>query len=141
MQTFRRKIRKKLRLFFACDKINYLVQQFIPAIQECFAKNKFDEGSLEGGLLLAIEGELLTINSEFGGCDTADSYESVGKSHEVATGSLHTSTLLRLPPRQRLYLALVAATRHTCVVQEPYHYIATGMEYPTILRPELGGWD
>ena len=116
------------------DKIKYLVAHFIPALQGDFKEAKFDDENIEGGILLALEGELFTINSEFGVCNTADGYEAIGQASEVALGSLHTTAELRLPPRERLYLALKAAERHTCVVSAPFTYITTGMEQPEILH-------
>jgi hypothetical protein len=118
------------------DKIQYLVQQFIPALQKCFDKNKYHDEELGGGILLSLGGELFTIGDGFNVCDTADGYDSVGKASEVAIGSLHTTEQLGLSPLKRLYLALEAAEHHTCVVSKPFTYISSGMSEAEIL-PEL----
>lgn len=112
------------------DKVKYLVTKFIPALKDCFVKSGYQEEDCElrGNILLSLGKELFTIGAEFQICNTADGYESIGKAQEVAIGSLHTTNQLNLPPRERLYLALKAAERHTCVVSEPFHYINSEME-------------
>lgn len=115
------------------DKVQYLVQQFIPALQGCFDKNKFHDEELGGGILLSLGGELFTIGDGFNVCDTADGYDAVGKASEVAIGSLYTTEQLDLPPLQRLYLALEATEHHTCVVSKPFTYITSEMQEAEIL--------
>lgn len=110
------------------DKMKYLVSVFIPALQDCFTNNEFHNEKLEGGIILSLEGELFTINDVFGICNTSDAYDAVGKASEVAIGSLHTTEQLKLPPKERLYLALKATERHTCVVCEPFVYITNEMD-------------
>lgn len=118
------------------DKVQYLVQQFVPALQACFEKNKYEDSQLDGGILMSIEGELFTIGKEFNVCNTADGYDSVGKASEVAIGSLHSTGQLGLSPLKRLYLALSATERHTCVVSAPFTYLSDGMSEAEVL-PEL----
>jgi len=110
------------------DKIRYLVTKFIPALQECFDKNKYEDGELDGNILLALGGELFTIGGAFNVCNTADGYDSVGKANEVAIGSLYTTAQLGLSPLKRLYLALAATERHTCVVSAPFTYVTSEMD-------------
>lgn len=111
------------------EKLRYLVALFIPALQKCFADAKFQEegGGLEGGILLALEGELFTIGDDFSVCNTANAYAAIGQASEVAIGSLHTTGQLGLPPRERLLLALTAAEQHTCVVSAPFTYLTAEM--------------
>lgn len=115
------------------NKLKYLVSDFINAVQDGFEKAEFGREVLGGNILLAIEGELFTIGKAFHVCNTADHYESVGKASEVAIGSLHTTAQLGLPPLERLFLALKATERHTCVVSAPFTYITSEMEQPEIL--------
>lgn len=111
------------------DKITYLVKLFVPALQECFSKHEYASDILDGNILLSLEKELFTIGKEFNVCNTSDAYDSVGKASEVAIGSLHTTAqLVGLPPLERLYLALLATERHTCVVSQPFTYITSEME-------------
>jgi hypothetical protein len=118
------------------DKVRYFVAQFIPALQKCFEEAKFQEGSdLDGGILLALDGELFTINREFGVCNTANTYEAIGQGCEPALGSLHTIAQLGLPPQERLYLALKTAERHTCVVSPPFTFIAPELDQAEPLLP------
>ena len=115
------------------DSIEYLVTRFVPALQSVLLEDGYDEGKLEGNILIALRGELFTIGTSFQICDTADGYDSVGKASEVAIGSLHTTKLLNLPPQERLFLALKAAEHHTCVVSEPFMWITSDMGQPEIL--------
>lgn len=116
------------------DKVRYLVSHFIPALQGCFSQAKFQEEELDGGILLALEGELLTIGKDFSVCNTADPYAAIGQASEVALGSLHSTAQLGLPPRERLHLALKAAEHHTCVVSAPFTYLTgTGDSSPECL--------
>ena len=117
------------------DKVRYLVTRFIKDLQACFGQAKFEQESLEGGILLAIEGELFTISQEFGVCNTANAYEAIGQGAEPALGSLHTTAQLGLPPRERLHLALKAAEHHTCVVNAPFTYLTTEMDQAELLLP------
>lgn len=115
------------------DKVRYLVTQFIPALQDCFKLNEYQNDELDGGILLSFGGELFTIGKSLNVCNTADAYESVGKASEVAIGSLHTTAQLGLPPHQRLYLALKATEHHTCVVSSPFLYATIDMEQAEVL--------
>lgn len=120
------------------EKIQYLVAQFVPALQKCFGEAKFGEGdNLDGGLMLALEGNLFTMNKEFGVYHAADRYQAIGQGSIVAIGSLHTTAQLGLPPQERLYLALKAAERHTSVVSEPFTYITSEMDQAEILPTAL----
>lgn len=111
------------------NKIEYLVQDFIKTLQDCFTQNEFDIDGLGGNILIGLEGELFTIGDSFAVCNTSHGYDSVGKASEVAIGSLHTTAqLTELPPLERLYLALLATEQHTCVVSQPFTYIVDGME-------------
>ncbi|SRR6266568_2923795 len=115
------------------DKVRYLVTKFIPALQDCFDKNKYEDGELDGSILLSLGGELFTIGGAFNVCNTSDSYDSVGKASEVAIGSLHTTEQLDLPPLKRLYFALEATEHHTCVVSKPFTYVTNEMIEAEIL--------
>lgn len=119
------------------DKVQYLVSTFIPSLQECCSENEYSVKELDGGILLAWEGKLFTINNEFGVNDTVNAYESVGQASVVAIGSLHTTGTLHLPPLQRLYLALRAAERHTCVVSAPFRYISSELTDSQELLPMI----
>lgn len=115
------------------NKLKYLVSKFIPALQACLSDGDFGREGLGGNILLSLEGELFTVGKGYAICNTADSYEAIGKSSEVATGSLYTSTYLDLPPLKRLYLALKSTERHTCVVCAPFMYITSEMDQPELL--------
>lgn len=119
-----------------CDKMKYLVSCFVKGLQLCLIGSGFDLDGLGGNILLSLEGELFTIGDKWNICNTADKYDAIGKSSEVAIGSLHTTSQLEsLSPLQRLYLALQATEHHTCVVKSPYWFITSEMEQ-TELFPE-----
>lgn len=110
------------------DKVQYLVQEFIPTLQMRFKEDEYEVDGLTGNILLALEGELFTIGDSLNVTNTVDGYDAIGKASEVAIGSLHTTAQLDLPPLERLYLALDAAEHHTCVVSRPFTYISSEME-------------
>jgi len=119
------------------DKRAYLVADFAEALQNYLIKVNFHKDGLGGNLLLSWEGELFTIGEHLQVCNTADNYDAIGKSSEVAIGSLYTTAQLDLSPLQRLYLALKATEHHTCVVSSPYWFITSEMEqaepFPVVL--------
>lgn len=115
------------------NKIAYLVTKFIPALQDCFEANKYENEQIDGNILLSLDNEIFTIGKHFNVCDTSNGYDSVGKAYEVALGSLHTTGALDLLPLRRLYFALKAAERHTCVVSEPFTYVTSEMQEAEIL--------
>lgn len=115
------------------SKMAYLVSQFVPDLQTLLIKEHVDLDDYRSSMLLAIEQELFTIGKEFQVVATTDRYEAIGKSSEVALGSLYTSEHKYKRAEARLRLALWATERHTCVVSSPFYYLHDGMEHAELL--------
>lgn len=118
------------------DKVEYLVADFIKALQTCLKQENFSEEDLDGNILLILEGEIFTISESYVVCNTLDNYNAIGKSSDVARGALYATARLGLPSQGRLLLALEATEHHTCVVSSPFLYITNRMEQPDILEWE-----
>src|SRR5262249_42435555 len=110
------------------DKMTYLVSEFIEAFQTCLMDADYRRENLGGIILLAWGGELFTIGERLDVTNTADSYDAIGKTSEVAIGSLFTTAQLGVSPKERLLLALRATEYHTCAVKEPFWYISSEMD-------------
>lgn len=115
------------------DAVNYLVSTFIPSMQKCFLSHEFRSDGIDGEILLSIENKLFAISSDFQVCDPAWTFYCVGQAAPIVEGSLSTTGRLKLPPLQRLSLALLAAEHHSDVVAPPFLYITSEMEQPEML--------
>ena len=109
------------------DDMQYLVGHFIPALIECFEHHGFlkkpEESEFMGGqFLLGYRGKIYDIQDDFQiGIPTLN-YEAIGCGDDTAKGSMYTSEKMdkKLTPKQRLTLALEAASEHSAGVAAPY---------------------
>ena len=107
--------------------MEYLVATFIPALMLCYEEQGFnkkteDNESKGGDFLLGYCGQLYNIGDDFQVGIPALSYDSIGCGDALALGSMHTTETIskKFSPRNRLTLALDAASAHSAGVAPPY---------------------
>jgi len=106
----------------------YLVTQFIPAVQSCLERAgwlKTECGRKEGGeFLLGYRGRLYRIGGDFQVGSPANGYDAVGSGFAYALGAL--SALTELDPLSRLTRALEIAAHHQAYVRAPFEIVSVG---------------
>lgn len=102
---------------------------FIDAVRNCLKTGGWaasQSGTEVGGnFLVAYEGRIFQIESDYQVGESFLAYESVGCGENIAMGSLHTTETLGLEPSKRLELALQAASEFSCGVGGPFIYANT----------------
>jgi len=110
------------------DDFHYLVNVFIPSIQELFKiggyLTKKDEAIEGGTFLLGYNKRLYTIYCDFQIEETNDNYMAVGSGGEFALGSLFSSKGTELTTDQRINKALEAATYFATGVSGPFNILS-----------------
>ena len=112
------------------DPMEFLVNDFVVAVRECFKKNGFVQEErgremFDGRILLGFEHDLYVVGCEFDIGRFAEPYCAIGIGEEYAYGSLFSTSQLGLQPFQRLKMALQAAERHNTDVSGPFTYLAS----------------
>lgn len=101
---------------------------FIPALTECFKEEPIpfeDESpSITGAsFLVGYQGQLFEID-EYLACTThTDTYAAIGSGSGYALGSLATTELYDITPKDRVQLALEAAAKFDPFVCKPFNYV------------------
>lgn len=100
---------------------------FIDAVRKCLKEGgyatKESDAEVGGTFLVAFEGHLFEVYSDYQVAENILGYDAVGCGSEIAMGSLHTSyqhTVLY--PNQRLEAALLAAEEFSAGVRGPFIY-------------------
>lgn len=106
------------------DDMEYLVVDVMDAIRELFKEKGYmgkDEDRESGGTwLMGYRGHLYTIYDDFQVASVTDGYTACGCGVDLAKGSLHTTSNLKMSPETRVKLALDAASWHSAGVRPPY---------------------
>ena len=114
----------------AKDLHRHLVTVAIPAIRACLKEGGFatvNNGVETGGsFLIAVRGQLFTIDTDFQVARSSHKYDAVGSGSLAALGAL--SATIGGDPRARATAALVAAEKHTCHVRRPWRFLSTTTE-------------
>lgn len=102
----------------------HMSTRFVDSVRECLfvggyaqRKNEVEQG---GTFLVAAAGELFCIQDDFQVARQRMGFDAIGSGEEVALGSLHTTNGYDFPPRQRVLMALQAATDLTTFVTGPF---------------------
>lgn len=105
------------------DDKQYIVATAIPAIREALQKGGYttiDNNHETGGTaLIAYKNKLYTLQDDFSIVRDTDGYATCGSGGRFAIGSLATTQDMKLPPKQRVILAVKAAIKHCATVQGP----------------------
>ena len=98
----------------------YLNTIFVEAIRKCFKNGGYGEKDRGGTFILGYRGRLFYIESDFQVGIPRSNYTAVGCGSDLCKGSLHTTEALKLPPRERIQLALKAAAEFSAGVSAPF---------------------
>jgi ATP-dependent protease HslVU (ClpYQ) peptidase subunit len=98
---------------------------FVSGIHSAYERNKFiNDGESEyADLIVGVNGQIFTIESDFQVQEYTDSYIAIGSGSNFALGSLHSTRHLK-NPAIRIEKALYAAAEYTGSVKPPF-YIET----------------
>ena len=105
----------------------FMNRVFVDALRTCLKdsgaalKDKEQEGQ-SNETLVGYRGKIFLIDSAYAAIEVVDNYMAVGCGDELALGSLFSTEKTRLSPRQRLEMALNAASYHCNSVRSPYNF-------------------
>lgn len=103
----------------------YMATTFIDVVRQCLAdggfRTKKDEVESGGTFIVATEGRLFLIESDFQVGEAVDEFIVCGSGGAVASGALFASR--GKAPRTRIKIALEAAERMNAGVRRPFHII------------------
>lgn len=104
----------------------YIVKQLIPAMRDCMGEidalvEHNGQKYFEGGILLAINGELHQIECNFQVDEEACGFTAIGSGGEAALGSLRASR--GMSARKRLKLAMEVSAENNAGVAPPFDYL------------------
>lgn len=107
----------------AVDK--FMCTSFVDALRKCLKDGGFatTENNVESGgqFLVAYEGRIFQIYSDYQVAESSLHYEAVGCGAEIAMGSLHTSgEHITMWPQERIKVALEAAEEFSAGVRRPF---------------------
>jgi hypothetical protein len=96
----------------------------VDAVRDCLKaggyaakSNEVEEG---GTFLVAYEGRIFCVESDYQVAESALPYEAIGCGAETAMGSLFTTQEVGMPSPERIDIALKAAEAFSCGVRGPF---------------------
>lgn len=110
------------------DDVQHMVVGFVGELKALLEKNGClkrdgDCDSHEAQHLVGYRGSLYCVDSDFQAHRVACGFAAVGSGADIALGSLHTTARLRMPPKDRVMVALRAAEAHNAHVRRPFHIV------------------
>ena len=110
------------------ELLGFLVTEFVNAVRTVLKDGGFAKKDSEvesgGTFLVAVNGRLFEVYSDYQVHESRDDYAAVGSGAQVASGSLHATP--RLGPRKRIERALTAAAHHSAGVHGPFTIVRSG---------------
>lgn len=110
------------------DIMQLMTVRFIGSLRQALTDQgvEMKDGDDDPGsaMLVAIDGYLFRIESDFQVGISIDGYDAVGSGAGPARGALFATK--RYGPKHRITSALEAAQRHSAGVREPFHILSTG---------------
>lgn len=105
----------------------YLISEFIPSLEE-FIKNlptpsvsiDKDDGPLLSTFILGFQGEIFIVNEDFSISSYVDKFESIGFGASYALGSLYSTQIVGMSPKERVNLALASSMQFSSAVKPPF---------------------
>lgn len=104
----------------------FMTTEFIDAIRDCFkiggyaTKDNEHEHEQGGEFLVACQGRLFNIASDYQVEESASGYNAVGTGDDLALGALYATRDGDLLPEKRVAVALEAAAYHNAFVRPPF---------------------
>jgi ATP-dependent protease HslVU (ClpYQ) peptidase subunit len=113
------------------DDMAYMVTDFIDSWrtiqkEKGSLKKEDDEESHPAGLLIGWRGNLYAIEEDFDVGRPLDNYYAMGAGALLAFGSLYSTKGLIQDPKQRITMALEAATTYNAACRGPYTILTLG---------------
>lgn len=110
------------------DLLAFMVTRFIPAVRAVLKEHGFqstDKGEEIGGtFLVGYRGELFGIDSDYQVGRVRQPFHAVGCGHDLVKGSLHATQAFDLSPKERIKMALEAASEFSAGVVGPYEIVS-----------------
>lgn len=105
--------------------------EFVNSLKACFAENEYevskDEHNAGFGLIVATDGRIFEITSQFEAIEYSTNYIAIGSASEYALGSLHTTEFFKnVTMNQRVEYALAAAAEFSTTCSAPFDIISIG---------------
>jgi ATP-dependent protease HslVU (ClpYQ) peptidase subunit len=106
----------------------YMNKEFITALMDCAERNKLvidekDEHNDLADLIVGINGRLFEVQSHVQSVEIYDDYMAAGSGKKIALGSLYSTDGLEISARERLKIALEAASKYAMSVGKPFNYL------------------
>lgn len=110
------------------DDVQHMVVGFVGELKAFLEKNGClkrdgDCDSHDAQHLVGYRGSLYGIDSDFQAHRVACGWAAIGSGADIALGSMHTTSKLRMSPKDRVMAALRAAEAHNAHVRRPFHVI------------------
>lgn len=119
----------KLSLIENSVNERYMVNNFIPRIQDLFKSGGYqtDKSGQKGGgvFLLGFKDRLYKIQEDYSVLETDDEYDACGSGEDFALGALSAIKDLKLNPKERMRIALNAASKFSVGVSPPFYMVNT----------------
>jgi len=104
--------------------MGYMVKRFIPAVRQLMKDGGYQEthnGQEWGGtFLVGYRGQLYEIENDYQVARVRQAYHACGCGQDLALGSLHATEQFDLSPKERITMALEAASEFSAGVRGPY---------------------
>lgn len=105
----------------------FMATLFVDAVRDClrdggYTKIEYNQEKV-GTFLIGVEGKLYRYDDDHQVIRPNCGYDVVGCGVSVALGSLHTSSALKVKSKDRLKMALTAASEFVTGVRGPFDYI------------------
>lgn len=102
------------------NDMEYMTTDFVDGVRRCFANNGFGSISSGGTFLVGYNKTLYLIDSDFQVGIDAFQMDAIGCGSELALGSLHSTSQLKIKPEDRIKMALSAAVQFNAGVRPPF---------------------
>lgn len=123
------------------ESTEYLATLFFDALRKCLqevghTQKDGDREGFYGALLVGYRGKLYEIAGDYAVLESTEPWFAIGSGSEYATGSLHTTAPLNVPPEQRVRAALAAAATYNLGCAAPFTVLRLdSVETPVPVTP------
>lgn len=102
----------------------YMATKFIDAVRSCLKDGGYTKVDCSretiGTFLVGARGQLYVVDDDYNVRRDNGGFNAVGSGTSVALGSMHSTAKLRMHPRERLGMALEAASTFVTTVRGPF---------------------
>ncbi|MFB9992038.1 hypothetical protein ACFFLM_08705 [Deinococcus oregonensis] len=119
--------------------LTYLVRDVVPSLRKLFKDGGYgtvsNNSETGGQFLVALDNQIFTVQSDFSVSVWRQPFAAVGSGEEPALGALWATAGLKLPPEERLLLALEATESIVTTVRAPFFVMRQSQQAVELLRP------